>query len=1353
MRQRKQKRLTAWLLTLLMAVTLLPGMGMTALAVEDGGEGNGPPAVEVVEPGDGNSGSDETEGTPPSTEPEPTTPPKSTEEDKTTEDEGGSSGSDYGIGDDTQPRVLVRTPVMPTATGDYPRGVFLPNGTTNAGIDLLNGQCLQNNSATSSTTYTNGMDYVARYDETTGTLYLNGYEGDANIYAGIGTRYSGVLTIKVERDSTITVNGTGGNSNRSERRGIDTAGRLVISGNGKLTINVTCSGNGYGIYAGYGMEITAPLEVNVSVNAPTDDKVAYGLYAYSGDISLSGGNKTIRVGSEKTANGIFNYITESGQNITNPALTVAVPTAAPNATATNERSLAVTGVYDDGSGGPVAVSWKITTAPIPKGVRLEGNTLKVTNEAEAGQVRIEASSTEGYTDAEFVTITKDAPAVNAIVATPPATGTNITIPNGSTTTSGNCGYKVYDQYGAEMTGIGATWKMEPATVTGVTLISTGGIAVNNAAKTGTVKLYATSGALESNKITFNIAREASVATSLTIEGSADNVTVPTVTEPGTTSCAYAAYTAKVKDQYGEVMDGQTIAWSVTDNPGVTINNGQLTVTNAATAGNVTITAKSGNLTATKTVTINKEAAKVSIVRITAQDGETPVTTIICTGSQRLEYYTATVYDQYGKEIQDDVNWSLDPATYSGVNYEISTTNDNIVTVKVDPNADAGSFKLVATSKTVTTVNHELNIEVKKKIDVSGKINFNAGSLPYNGAGQKYENAALDSSVTAGEGGQWTYTYTVKTGSTGTLDAAGLPKTAGTYDVKTTYEDSTNVGSKVAVLTIVPKVLHSSDLEQTGGSTTKVYDGNANSSITVGVKASSLYGADTLSITGSAVYNSANVTDANTITFTPAAITTGNYTLAATEVLPITGARITSCDLIVTPNSGQSKKFGETDPTLYSTTSGAVSGQIPSFTGALSRAEGENVGQYDITLGTLAMMDQGSSGFKASNYTLKMVSPAVKFEITKAASPTLKDITDSQKYTVTSGETAIGTAGMPADAGTLTYAKGTTESTTGTVAIDSWAVDATGKVTYTLSGGAAGDTVTLPVTIGSDNYENSTVNVVITLTKPSSSGGGGGGGVTTYAITVKSAKNGDVTASHKSAAKGTTVTLTVDPDKGYVLDTLTVLDGKDKEIKLTEKNGKYTFTMPASKVTVEAMFKASAPTGKNPFVDVPAGSYYEDAVVWAVDKGITTGTSATTFNPNGICTRAQAVTFLWRAAGSPAAKSKVMPFTDVPSGSYYYDAVLWAVENGITKGTSDTMFSPDATCTRAQIVTFLWRANGSPAVSGNSAFTDVASDAYYAAAVTWAEKNGITGGIGGGLFGSNNNCTRAQIVTFIYCSVK
>lgn len=165
--------------------------------------------------------------------------------------------------------------------------------------------------------------------------------------------------------------------------------------------------------------------------------------------------------------------------------------------------------------------------------------------------------------------------------------------------------------------------------------------------------------------------------------------------------------------------------------------------------------------------------------------------------------------------------------------------------------------------------------------------------------------------------------------------------------------------------------------------------------------------------------------------------------------------------------------------------------------------------------------------------------------------------------------------------------------------------------------------------------------------------------------------------------------------------------------------------------------------------MPAGSYYEDAVVWAVGKGITGGTSATTFDPSGNCTRAQAVTFLWRAAGSPAPKTKVMPFTDVPAGSYYHDAVLWAVENGITKGTSDTMFSPDATCTRAQIVTFLWRSQKSPAAGMANPFADVAADTYYIDAVLWAVKHNITVGTTFSIFSPDEECTRAQIVTFLY----
>ena len=279
-------------------------------------------------------------------------------------------------------------------------------------------------------------------------------------------------------------------------------------------------------------------------------------------------------------------------------------------------------------------------------------------------------------------------------------------------------------------------------------------------------------------------------------------------------------------------------------------------------------------------------------------------------------------------------------------------------------------------------------------------------------------------------------------------------------------------------------------------------------------------------------------------------------------------------------------------------------------------------------------------------------------------------------------------------------------------------------------------------------ENSTIYAHWTRTGGGSSGGSHSGGSTSYAITVADAENGSATASRKSASKGTTITVTATPDKGYELDTLKVTDKNGDKVKLTEKNGKYTFTMPASAVTVKATFTKTA---ENPFTDINDDVYYKDAVIWAVENGITKGTSDTMFSPDAACTRAQAVTFLWRAAGSPAPKTTAMPFADVKAGSYYYDAVLWAVENGITKGTSDTTFSPDVKCTRAQIVTFLWRSQKSPAAASVNVFTDVAADAYYADAVNWAVAKGITSGTSAAAFSPNADCTRAQIVTFLYRS--
>ena len=259
--------------------------------------------------------------------------------------------------------------------------------------------------------------------------------------------------------------------------------------------------------------------------------------------------------------------------------------------------------------------------------------------------------------------------------------------------------------------------------------------------------------------------------------------------------------------------------------------------------------------------------------------------------------------------------------------------------------------------------------------------------------------------------------------------------------------------------------------------------------------------------------------------------------------------------------------------------------------------------------------------------------------------------------------------------------------------------------------------------------------------------GGGSSSPSYSVTTPGkTENGTVTVSPRSAEKGDTVTITAKPDSGYQLDDLTVTDKNGNELKLTDKgNGKYTFTMPASKVEVNATFVKEVEA--SPFSDVSTSAYYYEAVKWAQEKGITSGIGNGLFGPNQPCTRAQIVTFLWRAAGSPEPKT-MSSFADVSMDAYYAKAVAWAVENGITTGTGDGKFSPDATCTRAQSVTFLFRAIGK-LVDSKAEFSDVLTDSYYANAVAWAVENGVTNGIGDGLFGPDNSCTRAQIVTFLF----
>ena len=311
----------------------------------------------------------------------------------------------------------------------------------------------------------------------------------------------------------------------------------------------------------------------------------------------------------------------------------------------------------------------------------------------------------------------------------------------------------------------------------------------------------------------------------------------------------------------------------------------------------------------------------------------------------------------------------------------------------------------------------------------------------------------------------------------------------------------------------------------------------------------------------------------------------------------------------------------------------------------------------------------------------------------------------------------------------------------------------GAYTYTVlakSGLTSGVYLTNPSgALASNYYVSSTANGVWTVSYSAPYSGGSSSYDPTYSVSTPSkTEHGTVTVSPKNASKGDTVTVTVKPDSGYVLETLTVTDKNGNELTLKDKgNGKYTFTMPAGKVEVKATFMEDN-SMLNFFYDVPNNAYFYEAVKWAVKNGITTGVGDNLFAPEQPCTRAQIVTFLWRAAGSPEPKGAASGMTDVVSGSYYEKAVAWAIENGITTGTTTSTFSPDATCTRAQAVTFLARALKAKAASA-AEFSDVPTGSYFADAVAWAAANGVTEGIGGGLFGSDNDCTRGQIVTFLY----
>ena len=919
----------------------------------------------------------------------------------------------------------------------------------------------------------------------------------------------------------------------------------------------------------------------------------------------------------------------------------------------------------------------------------------------------------------------------------------------------------------------------------------------------------------------------------------------------------------------------------------------------------TVTVKIGNTTLEKdkdyTVTYgeNKNAGKsAGTVTITAK-GNYDFAQIV-----KMFDITAQIIQVTAENKSSRVGQDIVELTYThteGLPYEGDTFSGKLETTADKDKAGTyditqgtltlgSNYNIVFTPGTYTVEDKLPQDSFAFKDVVDGKVTKTYGDADFTIA---VTGAAAGSTVTYASTDMSVVTVDAETGKVHILSA-------GTTTIKATADETKDYTEKEIsyTLTVAPKTLTKDDLTYSGP-ITKVYDGstNAPSGLTVSVDPSSLVNGDTLTVNGTLKFNSANVSEADTITFTPDAITEGNYRLAATEALTIRSASITKATPTYKKPAGVTAKYGQTlgDIALANpegTTPGTWSWQTP-------QTVLDKIGSY--------MYD---ANFKPDDPNYKgVIGVAITVTVGKADGNNLKTVELTQKYTDASEHTYTPDwSGLPNG---QTWSYGCESSSTLLTKKDVSAES--GKLTYAISGGKAGDTVTITLKASCNNYEDFTITLTITLTEKDDqqalkltggttvvygqtlqlgTSGGSGTGAVTYTVTngtgeatidangvlvsvkvgtvmVKATKAADanynaitsaeeeititkatptgepkyteITTSgktladaaltldgstlkpntgtlewidekgnallgntvieanttykwrftptdtnyttligsielyHKSSSGGggwyysyytikatagangsispfgwTSVregwdqTFTITPDKGYAVAKVLV-DGKSVGAVTS-----YTFKNVTKDHTIEAVFmKSNGNPQTGVFVDVPEDSYYEEAVDWAVENGITNGVSSDRFDPDGLCTRAQIVTFLWRAAGSPAPKSTGHNFTDVKAGSYYEQAVLWAVENGITVGTSSTAFSPDATCTRAQAVTFLYRASGSPAVSGSAAFSDVATDAYYADAVAWAEKKGITTGIGGGLFGSNNDCTRAQIVTFLW----
>ena len=685
---------------------------------------------------------------------------------------------------------------------------------------------------------------------------------------------------------------------------------------------------------------------------------------------------------------------------------------------------------------------------------------------------------------------------------------------------------------------------------------------------------------------------------------------------------------------------------------------------------------------------------------------------------------------------------LTPGTYY-VRYKASNINlaGNPKTITI------AAYNVPALTGTVT-ITGDAKFGEQLTADVSGITN-NTGTLSY----QWVRNTSNISSAT-GE----TYTLveadigtTIKVVVTSSVESGSI-----TSDATTTVEKADGPVAPTGLAGVAPTSDGGSDGKITGTATTMEYSTDSNftsatdcaATETTGLSAGTYYVRVKETTTHKAgafatmtvpAYSAAptygiDLDINNTYSFD--AVTVGYASIAAKTVTVSNTGNSATGALTVAISGNDANSFTLSKDNIDSI---AVSG---SDTFTVVPNTGLSAGTYTAIV-TVSGGNSITGSFNVS-FTVNAASPTYSIALSPSGTQTFTAATvgygAQSAKTITVNNTGTGATGA------LTVALSGSNANSfelNKTSIGDIAVSGSDTFTVVPKTGLSAGTYTATVTVSGGNSINASFNVSFTVNP--AGGGGGGSGYTYYTIKATAGVNGSISPTgNVSVREGRDQTFTITPDKGYAVSNVKI-DGKSIGAVRS-----YTFENVRKTHTIEVIFmKANGNPQTGVFVDVATGSYYEDAVDWAVESGITKGTDDTHFSPDGICTRAQAVTFLWRAAGSPKPETRTMPFTDVKAGSYYYDAVLWAVENGITKGTSDTMFSPDANCSRAQIVTFLWRSQKSPAAGTANPFADVKSTAYYADAVLWAVKENITKGTTNTTFSPDADCTRAQIVTFLW----